>query len=131
MSRVAAAGHLSSIGQSARPLSGRDISAAAIRASGVWSECSLGDFPNDCLVQLRIRQQPLQPDVLLLELCESLRLVHAHAAILLLLTVVVLLRHPDLLHRLGDGLLLPSSTSTSRSFGMICSACSGLPRGIS
>ena len=43
---------------------------------------------------------------------------------------VRLLRHTDLLDRLGDGLASCHGDFNTRSLGMICSACSFFPRGI-
>ena len=93
---------------------------------------ALGDFPKDCLVQLHVCQQPLQPRVLLLELLESLRFGPSAN------------RRTSSSNGSGSApsrrssftasatvLPLPSSTSTSRSFRMMTSACSAFPRGIS
>jgi len=61
-------------------------------------------LPQDRLVQLRIRQEPLQPGVLLLEILQPLRLVRSKPAGLPLPAVLGLLRHAKLPHHLRHGL---------------------------
>ena len=52
------------------------------------------------------------------------------AAVLLLSSAVRLLRHTDLLDRLGNGLAAPHLDFDLSQLGMICSASSLFPRGI-
>ena len=70
------------------------------------------------LRELGIGENSLQPRVLFLKLLETLRLVDFQATELLL-RVKSLLRDTDLLDRYSNGLASATSTSTSRSLGMI------------
>src|SRR6185369_2577650 len=75
-------------------------------ADAPGSEVWAGGLTQDRLVQLRVRQQALEPRVLLFQLLETLGLVHLQPAVLLAPAVVGLIGDPDHLAHRRDRLTL-------------------------
>ena len=92
------------------------------------ARCSL---TKDRLIEFGVRQEPLQPSVLLLEILQSLRLIRPQPAVLPLPREYVCSVTPSF--RTTSGTVFPCAnpTSASRSFPIICSAVNFFPRAIS